>query len=217
MPPTVIYANKPKNFSLWDSHKDVLKELYLTQKKPLKDAKQVMESEHGFNCDFTTYETTLRDHLGFRKNLKRSDWEAIGTHHEKRQGKESEITFLGDRLTQKRVAKEVDRYRPRMDNASIPMRVPTLPLPASIDIRTPPPASLKALASSQSSENAIVARPRTQWMNTNTELVTRFILGNKPDSVSLQNDMNYLHSGRFSKARANLPINEFAVNLLKLS
>lgn len=53
MPPTVIYANRPKDFSLWDNHTDVLKELYLTQKRPLREVKRVMESEHGFPKDFT--------------------------------------------------------------------------------------------------------------------------------------------------------------------
>lgn len=48
MSSAVIYANQPKDFSLWDSHKEVLKDLYLIQKKPLKEVKLVMEAEHGF-------------------------------------------------------------------------------------------------------------------------------------------------------------------------
>ena len=50
---SIIYANKPKDFSLWDSHRDVLKDLFLTQKRPLRKVKELMESEHGFPRSLT--------------------------------------------------------------------------------------------------------------------------------------------------------------------
>ncbi|KAK7953540.1 hypothetical protein PG988_014234 [Apiospora saccharicola] len=114
MPSQIIYANQPKDFSLWDAHKNVLKKLYLMDRLPLREVKKEMELNHGFPSDFTMYETTLREHLKLRKNLKGSDWEPIATHLEKRlrQGKGSEVHFLGTRLTNKRVAKEVSRHRP---------------------------------------------------------------------------------------------------------
>ncbi|KAK7981408.1 hypothetical protein PG988_003646 [Apiospora saccharicola] len=148
MPPTVIYANKPKDFSLWDAHKDLLKDLYLTQKRSLKEVKQLMETEHGFpnNLTVSAYETTLRDHFGFRKNLKRLDWEAVDTHLEKREGKESEVAFLGDRLTSKRVAKETGRYCPkarkRARNAGNP--TPAVYGPPSSTLHIVPPTSVQA-------------------------------------------------------------------------
>lgn len=49
----VIFANKPKDFALWDNHKDVLKDLYLMQKRPLKEVKQVMELQYEFPADLT--------------------------------------------------------------------------------------------------------------------------------------------------------------------
>ncbi|KAK7977111.1 hypothetical protein PG988_004601 [Apiospora saccharicola] len=111
MASTIIYANQSKDFSLWDAHKDVLKELFMTQKKPLKEVKQLMESDYEFP-----------HHLGFRKNLKQEDWVAIATHREKRQkrqGKESEVVFLGDPLDKSRVAKEVGRYCPSTTQADL--------------------------------------------------------------------------------------------------
>lgn len=84
-----------------------------------------MQMIFGLDSDYVSesaYETTLRDHLGFRKNLKGSDWKAIATHLDKRHGKESVVTFLGDPLTQRRVDKEVKRYCPKKSNANIPIR-----------------------------------------------------------------------------------------------
>lgn len=53
MSSAIIYANQPKVFSLWDDHKNVLRELYLTKKMNLKDVKKVMESDYGFPTTFT--------------------------------------------------------------------------------------------------------------------------------------------------------------------
>lgn len=80
-----------------------------------------IEKAYAYHTSVSTYETTLRDHLGFRKNLKGSDWEAIGTHLEKRKGKASEVIFLGDRLDSKKIDKEVNRYRPRPGTANVPV------------------------------------------------------------------------------------------------
>ncbi|KAK8092367.1 uncharacterized protein PG998_014852 [Apiospora kogelbergensis] len=235
MSSAIIYANQPKVFSLWDDHKNVLRELYLTKKMNLKDVKKVMESDYGFPTTFTvsTYETTLRDHLGFRKNLKRSDWEAVAAHLEKRQGKESDVIFRGDRLDHKRVAKEVDRYRLK---TSHPIRVPTPPLPASIIISTPPPAPV-AVPYAQPSEHAATISPMrdiarrgrspsavhqaadiTQDFNTNLGTSSMLETRLHPDNVPsyLQSEVGYLLEGRFLQARINLPINGFIAKLLAL-
>lgn len=68
------------------------------------------------------YETTLRDHLGFRKNLRETDWEAIGTHLEMRKDKQSEVTFWGDRLNDKKLSRVVKRHHTKMSNFRIPTR-----------------------------------------------------------------------------------------------
>ncbi|KAK8077013.1 hypothetical protein PG996_003183 [Apiospora saccharicola] len=220
MASTIIYANQSKDFSLWDTHKDVLKELFLTQKKPLKEVKQLMESNHGFPRNFTlsTYETTLRDHLGFRKNLKREDWEAIATHLEKRQGKESEVVFRGEPLAHKRVAKEIDRYCPKAANITIPTRA-TPPLPASIVIRSPPPASLEAVSDSQSSINddgRVLGLEYNSARTYSNTTIGRDIIESSANLIpDIQHELSYLLRERYLRARMNLPINTFAKKIIE--
>ncbi|KAK8127007.1 uncharacterized protein PG998_002766 [Apiospora kogelbergensis] len=231
MSSAVIYANQPKDFSLWDSHKEVLKDLYLIQKKTLKEVKHVSES---------AYETTLRDHLGFRKNLKGSDWKAIATHLDKRQGKESVVTFLGDTLAQKRVDKEVNRYRPKMSNANPPIRgkyglilkklacrQPFVsqypPLPASITIRTPPAASPEAVPDLQSTPGDVAITAATAGrLAPSARLITTALYGPPPSSLQLipppfaQDDVEALLHGPLGRIRMNLPFNEFTSRLMIL-
>ncbi|KAK8059165.1 hypothetical protein PG996_009095 [Apiospora saccharicola] len=223
MPLAVIYANKPKDFSLWDAHKDVLKDLYLTQKRSLKEVKRLMESEHGFPNDLTVsaYETTLRDHFGFRKNLKRSNWEAIGTHLEKREGKESDVAFLGDRLTSKRIAKETGRYCPRARkggiNAGNPIQGPTPALPAGITISTPPPTQPETVPDPFGR-----TVPRSEHDQVSSSLWDTAVYG-PPSSTSkitpppsVQSEVERLLNGQFKEVWKNLPFIEFTRRLLEI-
>jgi hypothetical protein len=69
----------------------------------------------------STYETKLRDHLGLRKNLKSSDWQAISHHLDKRkrEGKEdSEVVYNGIPMPRKKVRKEVSRNQKQGMRAS---------------------------------------------------------------------------------------------------
>ena len=45
---TIRYANDPKDYSLWDLHKDTFRRLFLTEGRKLKDVKKEMESNFGF-------------------------------------------------------------------------------------------------------------------------------------------------------------------------
>ncbi|KAK6833160.1 hypothetical protein PG987_007854 [Apiospora arundinis] len=176
-----------------------------------------MESKYGFPCDFTEsmYETTLRNHFQFRKNLKSSDWETIATHLEKRRHKESAVIFLGNRLTNKRVDKEVKRHRP-------PARagVATPPLPASIIISTPPAVSPEAVPDPQSSEDPIISFPRNDNTAAGTSLDIRTIFGIVSSSDIIppnsRSEMYCLLEGKFSSARMNSLTNELAIKLLDL-
>ncbi|KAK7921553.1 hypothetical protein PG985_009575 [Apiospora marii] len=216
----VIYADQPKDYSLWDAHKDVLKDLFLTQKRPLRKVKELMESEYGFPRSLTlsTYETTLRNHFGFRKNLKREYWEAISTHLEKRQGKKNEVTFLGDLLTHKRVTKEVNRYCSKTSIANVPRRA-TPALPDSIFIRTLPPASPEAVPDPQWSGNAFERVPMIARAATRTYLITRLCsditqgFSNTPSDT--QHELGHLLQGRLSRERMNLPINQLAGKIVE--
>lgn len=41
-------ADDPKDFSVWDAHKDTLRRLYLTEGKTLANVKATMMAEFGF-------------------------------------------------------------------------------------------------------------------------------------------------------------------------
>lgn len=59
------------------------------------------------------YEVALREVLKLRKNLKKEDWQSIGSHISNRglEGKESEVLWNNRPLTTKKVRKEVLRNR----------------------------------------------------------------------------------------------------------
>ncbi|KAK8011621.1 hypothetical protein PG990_010586 [Apiospora arundinis] len=219
MSSAIIYANQPKDFSLWDAHKDILRQLYLAEKKPLKEVKRVMESDHGFPGNFTLsiYETTLRDHLGFRKNLKRKDWDAIATRLDDRQDKESEVAFRGDLLPRKRVAKEVNRYHPKTKRGATPAHATHMR--REIVIRTPSPALPEIIPDVQPSASTVRLVPRSEHASAinnlavtpTGEIAQRFL--QFPSVYHPQ--IGFLLQGHFAQARKNLPINEFADNLVE--
>ncbi|KAI0550584.1 hypothetical protein F4679DRAFT_583258 [Xylaria curta] len=141
--PLVKYAGEEKNFAIWDANREILRRLFLTENCSLKIVKQRMEVEHGFpTFPLIDYETTLRDHFHFRKNLKASDWCSIGYHVEKRrlQGKPSSVYLEGTLQEPRKVKKEIQRYTKRsVLQRQIRMNhVPSL-LRQNILIRTPSP------------------------------------------------------------------------------
>jgi hypothetical protein len=59
------------------------------------------------------YETKLRDEWGFRKNLQKSDWQILQHHISKRRrnGKESQFLLHGVPIPQRKLDKNISRYR----------------------------------------------------------------------------------------------------------
>lgn len=45
---TIRCANDPKDYSLWDSHKETFRRLFLTEGSSLADVKAKMEADFGF-------------------------------------------------------------------------------------------------------------------------------------------------------------------------
>ncbi|KAK8868996.1 ankyrin repeat-containing domain protein [Apiospora arundinis] len=217
MASTIIYANQPKDFSLWDAHKDILRQLYLTEKKPLKEVKRLMESQHRFPCNFTlsSYETTLRDHLGFRKNLKHSDYEAISTKLDERQNKESVVTLDGDRLPRKRVDRGIKRHYPKVKRDATPAHVMTPHMRPEIVIRTPSPA-LPDIVPDVQSFGPVSRGEHTNAINSLIVTSTSEIAQNSLQFPSIYHHrVGFLLQGHFAQARKNLPINEFAGKLIE--
>lgn len=46
--PDVRSAETPKDLSRWHRKREVLHEIFVLQRKSLKDVKKIMESDHGF-------------------------------------------------------------------------------------------------------------------------------------------------------------------------
>ncbi|OXV06344.1 hypothetical protein Egran_05889 [Elaphomyces granulatus] len=92
----------------WILHRETLRQLYIVEKKTLKEVKATMETCYGF--------IQASDLLGLKKNLKSSDWQAIGRCLEKRKrdGKDDgEVIHVDTGLIPPaKVRREVLRNRP---------------------------------------------------------------------------------------------------------
>ncbi|KAN0076482.1 Ankyrin repeat-containing domain protein [Elaphomyces granulatus] len=92
----------------WILHRETLRQLYIVEKKTLKEVKAIMETFHGF--------IQASDLLGLKKNLKSSDWQAIGRCLEKRKrdGKDDGEVIHPDTgpIPPAKVRREVLRNRP---------------------------------------------------------------------------------------------------------
>ncbi|OAL48266.1 ankyrin [Pyrenochaeta sp. DS3sAY3a] len=98
----------------WEEHKDTIKRIYLTEKRPLEGTNGLIESmrQHGLDATKPQYEAQFT-RWGFRKKLNREGWHAIG-HRIKAleaSGLKSEVYIYGSKITQEKVRKETGRYR----------------------------------------------------------------------------------------------------------
>ncbi|KAK8128843.1 hypothetical protein PG984_009951 [Apiospora sp. TS-2023a] len=65
--------------SLWDSHKETLRKLFLADRLSLAEVKTKMESDFNFPVtNVSTYEVILREHFKFRKKLEAGQWLLVG-------------------------------------------------------------------------------------------------------------------------------------------
>ncbi|KAI1349913.1 hypothetical protein F5Y01DRAFT_287419 [Xylaria sp. FL0043] len=98
---------------VWTENAALIRELYISERKT---------------------ETKLRDKLGLRKKLKKSDWPTVYQHVQGRGGKETGIYVNGVRIPWKKAWKEIRRsgYRSTTDNQ-------LCELPAGVVVRTPSP------------------------------------------------------------------------------
>lgn len=124
-------ANDPKDFSLWDAHKETLRKLYLVDDKRLAEVKTAMEKD-GFpetkyvctetlpgiqllipSCSVKTYEFVLREHFKFRKNLEAGQWLLVGQELDKwkSQGLDCVVSLSGIAQDPKLVDRKIRRAR----------------------------------------------------------------------------------------------------------
>ncbi|KAI9737564.1 MAG: hypothetical protein M1834_009719 [Cirrosporium novae-zelandiae] len=94
----------------WESYKETIKNLYLTQNKPLKDVITYMSEAYGFRANKAQYGPWLKA-WNFRKNLTSPEWDFIGHRIQKRKRdkKDSNVYINGALIPFKKVKKEVSR------------------------------------------------------------------------------------------------------------
>ncbi|KAI1751555.1 hypothetical protein F4782DRAFT_531329 [Xylaria castorea] len=121
---------------VWTEKAAVIRQLYLSERKTLKQVKETLEREHEFpTFPLSTYETTLRDKLRLRKKLKRTDWPIVYHHFRSRDGKETGVYLNGVRIPWNKAWKEIRRSGARStSNINHPD-----PLPEGVVVRTPSP------------------------------------------------------------------------------
>ncbi|KAI1103937.1 hypothetical protein F4804DRAFT_352514 [Jackrogersella minutella] len=79
--PSLKCARPESGGEIWKKNEFIIRKLYESERRTLKEVKQIMEKEHGFPVlPLSTYETKLRDELGLRKKLKKADWSAVHQH-----------------------------------------------------------------------------------------------------------------------------------------
>ncbi|KAI0530088.1 hypothetical protein GGR58DRAFT_518751 [Xylaria digitata] len=128
---------------VWVENAMLIKRLYLSERKTLKQVKETLESVHGFpSFPLSTYETKLRDKLRLRKKLKKSDWPAVYQHVREREGKETGIYINGIQIPWKKAWKEIRRSGYRSAGGDQPCQ-----LPAGVVVRTPSPIRSSSLSS----------------------------------------------------------------------
>ncbi|PQE30341.1 Ankyrin repeat-containing domain protein [Rutstroemia sp. NJR-2017a WRK4] len=98
----------------WESHKDLLKGLYLTEKKSLGHIIKYMNDTFMFNHSKSQYETRFKK-WGFRKNMNDGDWKRVYKKFQQRKlnrRPESAVLFNGVLIPQDKVKKEIARHVP---------------------------------------------------------------------------------------------------------
>ncbi|KAI0454065.1 hypothetical protein F5B21DRAFT_477277 [Xylaria acuta] len=120
---------------VWIRNAALIRQLYISERKTLKQVKEVLESQHGFpTFPLSTYETKLRDKLKLRKKLKKADWAAVYQHFRNRGGRETGIYLNGMRISWDRAWKEIRRSGSRLaSNGQL------RGLPAGVVVRSPSP------------------------------------------------------------------------------
>ncbi|KAI0863378.1 hypothetical protein F4860DRAFT_522071 [Xylaria cubensis] len=127
------YPVRPAEGDVWITNATLIKQLYISERKTLKQVKELLEGHHGFpTFPLSTYETKLRDKLGLRKKLKKGDWTAVYQHIRNRGGKETGIYLNGTRIPWEKAWKEIRRSGARVTSDGRPLE-----LPAGVVVRSP--------------------------------------------------------------------------------
>jgi hypothetical protein len=114
----------------WIAHKDTIQTLYLEEDRKLLGPEGVMEvmlNRHQFSATYvlrfhligvdgiltvfrkSQYETMFRK-WGFRKNMKKEDWQAISKLYNEQREANAKVIYKGKEISQQKLKKELRRY-----------------------------------------------------------------------------------------------------------
>jgi hypothetical protein len=111
-PPKRVHRSTTSGKNDWNTHRETIERLYITENKPLKDIKVHMEEHFGFTpVEDRAYEKAFR-RLGLSKNIPAQTMEAIvkAIDDRKEGGKATAVYWRGQRVDEKRI----HRFRQRL-------------------------------------------------------------------------------------------------------
>ncbi|TVY16175.1 putative ankyrin repeat protein [Lachnellula arida] len=120
----------------WETHKGLLKALWISQNKTYEEVQAEMKSLHNFNAS-NQYVAQFKK-WGWRKNIAAPEWQSINKTIVRRhdRGRKSEVYLNNVLIPNAKVRKEISR---NVLLSSKPAQVPNTPPPIpDIQIRTPP-------------------------------------------------------------------------------
>ncbi|KAI0547559.1 hypothetical protein F4679DRAFT_361635 [Xylaria curta] len=116
---------------VWIRNAALLKHLYIYERNPLKQVRELMEGQHGFpSFPLSTYDTKLRK-LGPMKKLKKTDLIAAYPHIRNRGGKETDY-LNGIEIPLEKAWKEIQRSGAQVTSDGRPLE-----LPPGVVVRSP--------------------------------------------------------------------------------
>ncbi|CEI38904.1 unnamed protein product [Fusarium venenatum] len=99
----------------WESHKGIIKALYLDQNKTIKEIEKFMSDNCQFHATEKQYVRKVTVNWKLRKNATKEEWEQASALVLKRkaEGKATELTIHGKIIPDKKRKKETKRYAPK--------------------------------------------------------------------------------------------------------
>ncbi|KAI0096159.1 ankyrin [Nemania sp. FL0031] len=127
----------------WDPHYDEVRQLYLTERRDLKEIITIFKEQYGFNATPRQWTSRLET-WGLRKNLDAKQWRSVYSQVMKRklQGKDSEVFLSGERLPPTKIQKGFKNHHLGLPSLHNRLRSPSPPCPNETILVATPPSQL---------------------------------------------------------------------------
>ncbi|PQE29825.1 multiple ankyrin repeats single kh domain protein [Rutstroemia sp. NJR-2017a WRK4] len=127
----------------WETHRDLLKELWIAQDKTYDEVGTGMRRLHNFNATKNQYTAQFKK-WGWRKNISNAEWRLINQSIIRRREDlniESEVYLNNLKIPDARIRKEISRHILPTFRSTPASTATTALVSQDIEIRTPPPIS----------------------------------------------------------------------------